>query len=65
MLSFMDALDDDGRDDAGSKQFNHAPDVVSGAEAQLSILSSPGVLPDLHLDLIAYSGYQRPPPTRQ
>src|SRR5215510_109536 len=65
MLSVMDALDDDARDDVGSKQFSHAPDAVSGDEAQLSILSPPGVLSDLQLNLIAYSGYRRPPPTCQ
>ncbi len=65
MLGVMDALEDDAKDDTGSKQFSHAPDPVSGAEAQLSILSPPGILSDLHLHLIAYSGYRRPPPTRQ
>jgi len=65
MLSVMDALDDDARDDTGSKQFSHAPDAFSGAEARLSILSPPGVLTDHQLHLIAYSGYRRPPPTRQ
>ena len=65
ILSVMDALDDDIRDDTASKQFSHAPEAVSGAEARLSILSPPGVLPDLQLDLIAYSSYRRPPPTRQ
>ena len=65
ILSVMDALDDDARDDTGSKQFSRTPDAVSDDEARLSILSQPGVLPDLQLDLIAYSGYRRPPPTRQ
>jgi hypothetical protein len=64
-LSVMDALGDDTRDDAGGKQFDHSPDAVSGDEAQLSILSRPVVLLDLQLGLIAYSGYRRPPPTRQ
>lgn len=65
LLSAMDSLDDDARDDTGSKQFSHAPDALSGDEARLSILSPPDVLPDHLLDLIAYSGYRRPPPTRQ
>src|SRR5262245_18420298 len=64
IISVMDALDDDARDDTGSKQFSHARDAFSGAEARLSILSPSGVLPDLQLDLIAYSGYRLPPPTR-
>jgi hypothetical protein len=63
--SVMDALDDDARDDTGSKQFSDAPDAFSDDEARLSILSPPDVLPDLQLELIAYSGYRRPPPTRQ
>src|SRR5215470_955741 len=65
MLSVMDALDDDAREDTGSKQLSHAPDAVSDDEARLSILSPPVVLPDHQLDLVAYSGYRRPPPTRQ
>jgi hypothetical protein len=65
ILSVMDALDDSAWDDAAGKQFNHAPDAVSGDEAQLSILSQPDVRLDLQLDLIAYPGYRRPPPTRQ
>src|SRR5262249_34336638 len=63
--SVKDALDDDARDDTGSKQFSHSPDSVSGADARLSILSPPGALPDHQLHLIPYPGYRRPPPTRQ
>jgi hypothetical protein len=65
ILGVMDALDDGARDETGSKQFSQAPDAVSDDEARFSILSPPGVLPDHQLHLIAYSGYRRPPPTRQ
>jgi hypothetical protein len=57
------ALVDEAGDDAGNKQFNHAPSIVSDNEVPTPMLSSADALPDLHLNLIAHSVYRRPPPT--
>jgi hypothetical protein len=61
--SAFSALDDDAGDDEGDKQFDHALGADSDNEVQEPILSPPDELPVLHLNLIAHSGYQRPPPT--
>jgi hypothetical protein len=57
------ALADEARDDAGNKQFNHAPGFVFENDVPALILSPAGVLPDRHLDLMAHSIDRRPPPT--
>lgn len=59
----LSALDDDAGDDAGNKQFDLAIGAVSDNEVPAPILSPADALPDLHLDLMAYSVYRRPPPT--
>src|SRR5262249_807889 len=52
-------------EDKKNNQFEHAPGVVTGSQVQSPMLPPPGALSNLHLDLIAYSGYRRPPPACQ
>ncbi|HJZ80204.1 MAG TPA: hypothetical protein VKD91_07655, partial [Pyrinomonadaceae bacterium] len=52
-------------EDTEDNQFEHAPGVVTGSQVQSPILPPPSALFDLHLDLIAYSSYRRPPPACQ
>ena len=43
-------------------QFEHALGVDTSSQVLAPILPPPGAPPNLHLDLIAYSSYRRPPP---
>jgi len=52
-------------DDSENNQLENAPGVVTGGRVRSPIPLPLCALRDLSLDLIAYSGYRRPPPARQ
>jgi hypothetical protein len=52
-------------DKTENNQSEPTPVAVIGIQVLSSTLSPPDALPNLYLDLIAHSGYRRPPPTHQ
>src|SRR5262252_1750693 len=52
-------------DGAENNQFEHALGAVTGGQVLAPIPPPLGALSDLHLDLIAHTGYRRPPPACQ